>query len=68
MNLLSPSGTKPLYLVTLLLPADEPDWFYFFERFSGMKKTALEKFVPKCDIFFFFFKVHQAGGTMGAVI
>ena len=30
-----------------------------------MKKAALEKFVPKCDIFFFFFKVNQVGGTMG---
>ena len=30
-----------------------------------MKKAALEKFVPKCDIFFFFFNVHQVGGTMG---
>jgi hypothetical protein len=40
---------------TLLLPADKPDWIYFFGRFSGMKKAALEKFIPKCDIFFFFF-------------
>ena len=39
-----------------------------FERFSGMKKAALEKFVPKCDILSFFFKVHQVGGTMGAAI
>jgi len=66
--LLSPSGTKLLYLDTLLLPVDKPDWIYLFERFSGMKKAALEKFVPKCDIFFFFFKVHQVGGTMGAAI
>jgi len=49
----------------LLLLADKPDWIYFFGRFSGMKKAALEKNVPKCDIFFFFFKVHQVGGTMG---
>jgi len=33
-----------------------------------MKKAALEKYVPEPDIFFFFFKVHQAGGTMGAAI
>jgi hypothetical protein len=33
-----------------------------------MKKAALEKNVPECDIFFFFFKVHQVGGTMGAAI
>jgi hypothetical protein len=52
----------------LLLPADKPDWIYFFGRFSGMKKAALEKNVPECDIFFFFFKVHQVGGTMGAAI
>jgi hypothetical protein len=39
-----------------------------FERFSGMKKAALEKFVPKCDILSFFFKVHQVGGTMGAAM
>jgi hypothetical protein len=33
-----------------------------------MKKAALEKYIPKCDIFFFFFKLHQEGGTMGAAI
>lgn len=33
-----------------------------------MKIAALEKSVPICDIFFFYFKVHQAGGTMGAAI
>jgi len=33
-----------------------------------MKKAALEKLVPKCDIFFFFSKDHQVGGTMGAAI
>jgi len=66
--LLSSAGAKSLVIDTLLLPADKPDWIYFFGRFSGMKKAALEKFVPKCDIFFFFFKVHQVGGTMGAAI
>jgi len=66
--LLSSAGAKSLDIDTLLLPADKPDWIYFFGRFSGMKKAALEKFVPKCDIFFFFFKVHQVGGTMGAAI
>jgi len=64
--LLSSTRAKSLYFDTLLLPADKPVRIYFFERFSGMKKAALEKFVPKCDIFFFFSKVHQAGGTMGA--
>ncbi len=33
-----------------------------------MKKAALDNFCPKCDILFFFFKVHQAGGTMGAAV
>jgi len=59
---------KQLDIDTLLLPADKPNWFYLFERSSGMKKAALEKSVPKCDIFFFLFKVHQVGGTMGAAI
>ena len=66
--LLSSARAKSLYLDTLLLPADKPVWIYFFGRFSEMKKAALEKFVPKCDIFFFFSKVHQVGGTMGAAI
>ena len=66
--LLRSERAKLLYIDTLLLPADKPGWIYFFGRFSGMKKAALEKFVPKCDIFFFFFKVHQAGGTMGAAL
>jgi len=34
----------------LLLPADKPVWIYFCGRSSGMKKAALEKYVPKCDI------------------
>jgi hypothetical protein len=66
--LLGSARAKSLYIDTLLLPADKPDWIYFFGRFSGMKKAALEKFVPKCDIFFFFSKLHQAGGTMGRPI
>ena len=66
--LLGSERAKSLYLDTLLLPADKPVWFYLFERFSGMKKAALEIFCPKCDILFFLFKVHQAGGTMGAAV
>jgi hypothetical protein len=66
--LLRSERAKSLYVDLLLLPADKLDWIYFFERSSGTKKAALEKFVPKCDIFFFFFKVHQVGGTMGAAI
>ncbi len=63
--LLRSERAKLLDIDQLLLPAEKPDWIYFFERFSGMKKAALEKFVPKCDIFFFFSKDHQVGGTMG---
>ena len=66
--LLRSKRAKLFDVVLLLLPADKPGWIYFFGRFSGMKKAALEKFVPKCDIFFFFFKVHQVGGTMGAAL
>jgi hypothetical protein len=33
-----------------------------------MKKAALEKNVPTCDIFSFLLKVHRVGGTMGAAI
>jgi hypothetical protein len=66
--LLSPTGTKSLYFDTLLLPADKPVWFFLFEGFSGMKKAALDNFCPRCDILFFFFKVYQAGGTMGAAV
>jgi hypothetical protein len=47
---------------------NKPAQICFFGRLSEMKKAALEKYVPKCDIFFFFLKVHQAGGTMGAAI
>ena len=50
---------------TLLLPADKPVWIYFFGRFSGMKKAALEKLVPKCDIFFFSLKSIKWAGRWG---
>ncbi len=66
--LLRSERAKLLDIDPLLLPANKPDGIYFFGRFSEMKKAALEKIVPKCDIFFFFFKVHQVGGTMGAAI
>lgn len=68
MLLLRSERAKSLDFDTLLLPADKPDEFYLLGRFSGMKKAALEKFVPKCDILFFFFQVHQVGGTMGAAV
>jgi len=42
--------------------------FTFLEDSQVLKKAALEKVVPECDIFFFFSKVHQVGGTMGAAI
>ena len=63
--LLSPEGAKSLYIDTLFLPADKPDWIYFFERFSGMKKAALENFVPECDIFFFSLKSIKWAGRWG---
>ena len=66
--LLSSSRAKLLYIDTLLLPADKPVWIYFFGRFSGMKKAALEILPHFCDFFFFLLKVHQAGGTMGAAM
>jgi hypothetical protein len=66
--LLSSAGAELLYLDTLLLPADKPDWIYLSGRFSGMKKAALEILSRFCDSSFFLLKVHQAGGTMGAAI
>jgi hypothetical protein len=54
-----------LYVDTLLLPADKPVWIYFFGRFSGMKKAALEKFVPECDISFFSLKSIKWAGRWG---
>jgi len=54
-----------LDIVILFLPADKPVRIYFFERFSGMKKAALEKFVPKCDIFFFSLKFIKWAGRWG---
>jgi len=54
-----------LYVDPLLLPADKPDWIYFFERSSGMKKAALEKVVPECDIFFFSLKSIKRAGRWG---
>jgi len=48
--LLSAAKAKSLYLDTFLLAADKPAWIYFFGRFSGTKKAALEKFVPECHI------------------
>jgi hypothetical protein len=66
--LLGSGRAKSLYIVQLLLPADKPDWIYFFGRFSGMKKAALEILSHFCDFFLFLLKVYQAGGTMGAAI
>jgi len=60
--LLSSARAKLLYLDTLLLPADRPVWIYFFGRFSGMKKAALEKLVPRPDIFFFSLKFIKWAG------
>jgi hypothetical protein len=63
--LLSSARAKSLYIDTLFLPADKPAWIYFFERFSGMKKAALENFVPKTDIFFFSLKSIKRAGRWG---
>jgi hypothetical protein len=63
--LLSSARAKLLYFDTLLLPADKPVWIYLFGRFSGMKKAALEKFVPKSDIFFFSLKSIKWAGRWG---
>ena len=63
--LLRSARAKLLDIDPLLLPADKPIWIYFFERFSGMKKAALEKFVPECDIFFFSLKSIKWAGRWG---
>jgi hypothetical protein len=63
--LLRSARAKLLDIDPLLLPADKPVWIYFFERFSGMKKAALEKFVPECDIFFFSLKSIKWAGRWG---
>ena len=63
--LLRSERARSLYLDPLLLPADEPDWIYFFGRFSGMKKAALEKVVPEYDIFFFSLKYIKWAGRWG---
>jgi len=52
---------KLLDIDPLLLPADKPVWIYFF----GMKKAALEKIVPKCNIFFFSLKSIKWAGRWG---
>ena len=66
--LLGSERAKSLYVDLLLLPADKPGWIYFFERFSGVKKAALEKIVPECDIFFFSLKSIKWAGRWGAAI
>jgi len=66
--LLSSARAKLLDIDLLLLPADKPVWIYFFGRFSGMKKAALEILSQNVIFFLFFSKLHQVGGTMGAAI
>jgi hypothetical protein len=63
--LLALKGLNRWILIHFYFRLISRNWIYFFGRFSGKKKAALEKLVPKCDIFFFFSKDHQAGGTMG---
>lgn len=50
---------------TLLIPADKPAWIYFFARFSGMKKAALEILSQICDLFFFSLKSIKWAGRWG---
>jgi hypothetical protein len=66
--LLRSERAKSLYLDLLLLlrrRRNKPNRIYFFGRFSGMKKAALEKIVPKCDIFFFSLKPIKWVGRWG---
>jgi hypothetical protein len=63
--LLGSERAKLLYVDLLLLPADKPEWIYFFERLSGMKKAALEKLSQKCEIFFFSLKSIKWAGRWG---
>jgi len=63
--LLRSERAKLLDIDPLLLPANKPDGIYFFGRFSGMKKAALEKIVPKCDISFFSLKSIKWAGRWG---
>jgi len=66
--LLRSERAKSLYLDLLLLlrrRRNKPNWIYFFGRFSGMKKAALEKFVPTDDIFFFSLKSIKRAGRWG---
>ena len=54
-----------LYLDTLLLPADKPVWIYLFERFSGMKKAALDTLSQNVIFFIFFLKFIVWAGRWG---
>jgi len=63
--LLYSERAKLLDIDPLLLPADKPVWIYFLPRFSGVKKAALEKIVPECDIFFFSLKSIKWAGRWG---
>ena len=63
--LLSSARANLLYLDTLLLPADKPVWIYFFGRFSGMKKAALEKMSQPVIFFLFSLKFIVWAGRWG---
>jgi len=63
--LLSPTGTKSLDFDRLLLPAVKPVWFFLFEKFSGMKKAALDNFVPNMIFYFFSLKFIKRAGRWG---
>ena len=63
--LLRSKRAKSLYFDLLLLPADKPVWIYFFGRFSGMKKAALEKMSQPVIFFLFSLKFIVWAGRWG---
>ncbi len=63
--LLSSARAKSLDIVPLLLPADKPVWIYFFGRFSGMKKAALENLSQNVVFFLFSLKSIKWAGRWG---
>jgi len=60
--LLTLKGLNRWILIHFYFRLISRNWIYFFGRFSGIKKAALEKLVPKCDIFFFSLKTIKWAG------
>jgi hypothetical protein len=63
--LLTLKGLNRWILIHFYFRLISRNWIYFFGRFSGIKKAALEKLVPKCDIFFFSLKTIKWAGRWG---